>query len=65
MTYSFTEKKRIRKSFGKRPSILRVPNLLATQKDSYRKFCRPMCRRSSASTLAFRQRSNRFPDRKL
>ena len=38
MTYSFTEKKRIRKSFGKRPSILRVPNLLATQKDSYRKF---------------------------
>ena len=38
MTYSFTEKKRIRKSFGKRPSILRVPNLLATQKDSYHKF---------------------------
>jgi len=38
MTYSFTEKKRIRKSFGKRPSILRVPNLLATQKDSYRRF---------------------------
>src|SRR3990172_1751621 len=38
MTYSFTEKKRIRKSFGKRPSILRAPNLLAMQKDSYRKF---------------------------
>ena len=38
MTYSFTEKKRIRKTFGKRPSILRVPNLLATQKDSYRRF---------------------------
>jgi len=38
MTYSFTEKKRIRKSFGKRPSILRVPYLLATQKDSYRAF---------------------------
>ncbi len=38
MTYSFTEKKRIRKTFGKRPSILRVPNLLATQKESYRKF---------------------------
>ena len=38
MTYSFTEKKRIRKSFGKRPSILRVPNLLAMQKDSYRRF---------------------------
>ncbi len=38
MTYSFTEKKRIRKSFGKRPSILRAPNLLAMQIDSYRKF---------------------------
>jgi len=38
MTYSFTEKKRIRKNFGKRPSILRVPNLLAMQKESYRRF---------------------------
>ena len=38
MTYSFTEKKRIRKDFGKRPSILDVPFLLATQLDSYRAF---------------------------
>ncbi|MFL6621274.1 MAG: DNA-directed RNA polymerase subunit beta [Sulfurifustis sp.] len=38
MAYSFTEKKLIRKSFGKRPSILRVPYLLAIQKDSYRQF---------------------------
>jgi len=38
MGYSFTEKKRIRKSFSKRPSVLRVPYLLATQKDSYRRF---------------------------
>ncbi|OOZ38910.1 DNA-directed RNA polymerase subunit beta [Solemya pervernicosa gill symbiont] len=38
MAYSFTEKKRIRKDFGKRPSILEVPYLLATQLDSYRKF---------------------------
>jgi DNA-directed RNA polymerase subunit beta len=38
MAYSFTEKKRIRKSFGKRPSILDVPFLLATQIDSYREF---------------------------
>ena len=28
-TYSFTEKKRIRKNFGKRRSILEVPFLLA------------------------------------
>src|SRR5687768_1889379 len=38
MTYSFTEKKRIRKDFGKRPSILEVPYLLAIQVDSYREF---------------------------
>jgi DNA-directed RNA polymerase subunit beta len=38
MAYSFTEKKRIRKDFGKRPSILDVPYLLSIQLDSYRKF---------------------------
>ncbi len=38
MAYSYTEKKRIRKDFGKRPSILEVPYLLATQIESYRGF---------------------------
>ncbi len=38
MSYSFTEKKRIRKDFGKRPRILEVPYLLATQLESYRRF---------------------------
>ena len=38
MAYSFTEKKRIRKNFGKRSSILDVPYLLAIQLDSYRRF---------------------------
>src|SRR6056300_352578 len=38
MAYSFTEKKRIRKDFGKRSSILEVPFLLATQIESYREF---------------------------
>jgi len=38
MAYSFTEKKRIRKDFGKRHSILDVPYLLATQIESYRDF---------------------------
>ena len=38
MSYSYTEKKRIRKDFGKRPHVLDVPYLLAIQKDSYRKF---------------------------
>ncbi len=38
MAYSFTQKKRIRKDFGKRPSILEVPYLLSIQLESYRKF---------------------------
>ena len=38
MAYSFTEKKRIRKDFGKIPNILEVPYLLATQLDSYHQF---------------------------
>jgi DNA-directed RNA polymerase subunit beta len=38
MAYSFTEKKRIRKNFGKRPTILEVPYLLSIQVDSYNKF---------------------------
>ena len=38
MAYSFTEKKRILKDFGKRHSILDVPYLLATQLESYRDF---------------------------
>ncbi|MDC7708990.1 DNA-directed RNA polymerase subunit beta [Vogesella indigofera] len=38
MSYSFTEKKRIRKSFAKRKTVLDVPFLLATQIDSYTEF---------------------------
>ena len=36
--YTFTEKKRIRKSFAKRASVLQVPFLLETQLASYRAF---------------------------
>jgi DNA-directed RNA polymerase subunit beta len=55
MVYSFTEKKRIRKDFGKRPSILDVPFLLATQIDSYRDFLQedaPAARRLDAGLHA-------------
>lgn len=38
MAYSFTEKKRIRNDFGKSPSILDIPYLLAIQLESYRNF---------------------------
>ena len=38
MSYSYTEKKRIRKSFSKLPHTMEEPFLLAIQLDSYRKF---------------------------
>ena len=38
MTYSLTEKKRIRKDFGKNRPVLDVPYLLAIQMDSYKEF---------------------------
>ncbi len=38
MAYSFTEKKRIRNSFGKAEQVLDVPYLLATQINSYASF---------------------------
>ena len=38
MTYSFTEKKRLRKDFGSMPGVMDIPYLLAIQLDSYRKF---------------------------
>jgi DNA-directed RNA polymerase subunit beta len=38
MAYSYTEKKRIRKDFGKRSSIMEVPYLVATQIESFARF---------------------------
>ena len=38
MAYSYTEKKRIRKSFAKLPTVMDVPYLLAIQVDSYEQF---------------------------
>ena len=62
MSYSFTEKKRIRKSFAKRASVLEVPFLLATQLDSYAEFLQaekqPAVRKSMGLQAAF---SSVFP----
>ncbi|MDH5354463.1 MAG: DNA-directed RNA polymerase subunit beta [Gammaproteobacteria bacterium] len=41
MAYSFTEKKRIRRNFGKRPAVIDEPYLLAIQTDSYKRFLNP------------------------
>ena len=38
MTYSLTQKKRVRKDFADRPSILEVPYLLSLQKGSFHEF---------------------------
>ncbi|MDO6543782.1 DNA-directed RNA polymerase subunit beta [Photobacterium sanguinicancri] len=38
MVYSYTEKKRIRKDFGKRPQVLDIPYLLSIQLESFKKF---------------------------
>ena len=58
MAYTFTEKRRIRKDFGRRPSILEVPYLLAIQLDSYREFLQaevpPGERREAGLHAAFR-----------
>jgi DNA-directed RNA polymerase subunit beta len=59
-------KKRIRKDFGKRPSILEVPFLLATQIDSYRSSCsRDRKAPKSARTSVCMPLSSRAPDREL
>jgi DNA-directed RNA polymerase subunit beta len=38
MAYSYTEKKRIRKDFGKMSQVMDIPYLLAIQLDSYKRF---------------------------
>ena len=38
MAYSYTEKKRIRKDFGKLPEVMDIPYLLAIQTESYEQF---------------------------
>ena len=38
MDYTYTEKKRIRKNFGKRKQIIEIPSMLDIQTDSYAGF---------------------------
>src|SRR5690349_8212284 len=58
MAYSFTEKKRIRKSFAKRNVVLPVPFLLATQLESYAAFLQehvpPEARKNEGLQAAFK-----------
>ena len=38
MSYSYTEKRRIRKNFGRLPKVMKLPKLIETQLDSYTQF---------------------------
>ena len=38
MSYSYTEKRRIRKNFGRLPKVMELPKLIKTQLDSYSQF---------------------------
>ena len=62
MAYSYTEKKRIRKSFSKRANVLEVPFLLATQIESFARFLQadvpPTQRKTEGLQAAF---SSIFP----
>ncbi len=62
MAYSYTEKKRIRKSFSRLPNVMDVPYLLAIQMDSYKDFLqqekKPKARRNVGLQAAF---SSIFP----
>ncbi|MCX7741710.1 MAG: hypothetical protein N2Z66_00390, partial [Tepidimonas sp.] len=55
--YSYTERKRIRKSFGSRDSVLEIPYLLQMQKDAYTAFLQadvpPRQRKSVGLQAAF------------
>ena len=62
MAYSYTERKRIRKSFGNRESVLAVPYMLQMQKDAYTAFLQadraPKARQVEGLQAAF---DNAFP----
>ena len=49
MVKSFTGRKRVRKNFGRIPSVAEMPNLIDVQKSSYAHFLQepiPVCRKS-------------------
>lgn len=62
MAYSYTEKKRIRKSFAELPTVMDIPYLLSIQVDSYEQFLqehkKPKARENSGLQAAY---SSIFP----
>ena len=62
MAYSYTEKKRIRKSFAELPTVMDIPYLLSIQVDSYEQFLqehkKPKARENTGLQAAY---SSIFP----
>lgn len=54
MAYSYSEKKRIRKDFGKREHVLDMPYLLQVQLESYNKFIQADVDGNNGIEAAFR-----------
>ena len=52
MELSFTEKKNIRKSFGKLKESLSIPNLIEVQKNSYNEFLESKSLKDQLSELS-------------
>jgi len=60
MSYSFTEKKRLRKSFAKREEVLDVPYLLEMQLESYKNFLQLDVPLEIGKTKVFNRHSTLF-----
>ena len=60
MAYSYTEKKRIRKSFSKLPDVMDVPYLLAIQVDSYEQFLQEHKNQKLVPTLVYKRLFHQF-----
>jgi len=60
MTYSYTEKKRIRKEFGTLPTVMDVPYLLSIQIDSYKSFLQEGTNAAERQDLGLHARLNLF-----
>ena len=52
MQISFTEKKNVRKSFGKLKESLSIPNLIEVQKNSYNEFLKSKSLNEQLSELS-------------
>ena len=58
MEYTYTEKKRIRKNFGKRKQVIDIPPMLDIQTDSYSGFLSTSANADTRSTSGIHKAFN-------